>query len=179
MGVFLHFIKVFCRQIRKAGIKKITLTGIFLLVFQFINAQEKQFLFTNIDKSQGLSHNHVQYFLKDKKGFVWIGTFEGLCRFDGYSFKVYKNVPSDSTSIKDNIITNLFEDHQGNIWVSSGGYLNIYNPETETFSHTESLYSNRIPVPVGSSWSASYDADGNIIYANYRTGIYKYIVLAD
>lgn len=70
MGLLYHFISFFFRQIIRAGIKKITLAGIFLLGLQLLVIQEKQFLFTNIDKSQGLSPYHVQCFLKDKKGFI-------------------------------------------------------------------------------------------------------------
>jgi signal transduction histidine kinase/ligand-binding sensor domain-containing protein/CheY-like chemotaxis protein len=137
-------------------------------------SQEKQYLFSNINKSQGLSHNHTQCFLKDRKGFVWIGTIEGLCRFDGYSFKIFKNDPNDSASLRDNTINNLFEDKNGKIWIATGNYFDIFNPETETFTHKQSLFNNRIQIPIGSKWYQQYDNDGNLWYANNKTGLYKY-----
>jgi ligand-binding sensor domain-containing protein len=160
-------------------LKTTGLAGILLLLFQLLSAQEKQYLFRNLDKTDGLSHNHAMYFLRDSKGFMWIGTVDGLCRFDGYSFKIYKNDPADTTSLKSDIITRLFEDHQGNIWVGAGDNLDIFNPETETFTHQQSLFNNRIQVPVFSKWYHAYDNSRNILYANTVTGIYKYIVSSD
>jgi signal transduction histidine kinase/ligand-binding sensor domain-containing protein/CheY-like chemotaxis protein len=159
--------------------KTFGLIGLLIMILHSLAAQEKQYLFKNIDKSNGLSHNHVTYFLRDSKGFVWIGTVEGLCRFDGYSFKVYKNDPADTTSLKANMITRLFEDHQGNIWIAAGDYFDIYNPETEIFTHQQSLFNNRIQVPVGSKWFHTYDQNRNILYANSENGVYKYIVSLD
>jgi signal transduction histidine kinase/ligand-binding sensor domain-containing protein/CheY-like chemotaxis protein len=160
-------------------LKTTVLAGLFLLLFQLLCAQEKQYFFSSFDKADGLSHNHVIYFLRDSKGFMWIGTVDGLCRFDGYSFKVYKNDPADTTSLKSNIISRLFEDNLGNIWVGTGDNFDIFNPETETFLHQQSLFNNRIQVPVSSKWYHGYDKSGNILYANTVTGIYKYIVSSD
>jgi signal transduction histidine kinase/ligand-binding sensor domain-containing protein len=162
---------------RSIGIGGITV--ILLLFSPSLTAQTKQYLFTNNDITMGLSHNHVQCFLKDRKGFLWIGTIEGLNRFDGYSFRVFRNDPDDSTSLKDNMITNLFEDPRGNIWIAAGRYLTIYDPVKETFLQQESLFDGRIPVPVGSIWHAAYDAWGNLIYANSASGIYKYNIASD
>jgi signal transduction histidine kinase/ligand-binding sensor domain-containing protein/CheY-like chemotaxis protein len=151
----------------------------FLSLFSGLQAQEKQVLFSNISKTNGLSHNQIRVFLKDKKGFIWIGTNEGLCRFDGYSIKVYKNNPEDSVSIRDNKINNLFEDNVGNIWISAGDFLEVFNPETETFQHQQALFNNRIPVPENSAWWHVYDINQDIIYANSHSGIYKYLVNQD
>ncbi len=153
----------------------------FLLIWigTFAKAQEKQYLFKNIDKSIGLSHNHVICFLRDSKGFLWIGTIEGLCRYDGYSFKIFKNDPADSSSIQDNIVIRLFEDHEGNIWLRAGNLLYIFDPETEKFTHCQSLFNNRIPVPFGGRWYFLKDHHKNIIYADDHTGLYKYIIAKD
>ncbi|MBN1414990.1 MAG: response regulator [Bacteroidales bacterium] len=150
-----------------------------LLYPQPVSAQEKQYMFTGIDKSNGLSHNHVIYFLRDSKGFIWIGTVDGLSRWDGYAVKVFKHDPADSLSLKSNIISRLFEDHQGHIWIAAGDYLDIFDPETETFSHKQSLFNNRIQVPVFSKWYHVYDHHRNILYANNVTGVYKYVVSTD
>jgi len=167
------------KRLVKIGFNNIGLSILFLLSFQLLPAQEKHHLFSRIDISGGLSHSHVQCFLKDRKGFLWAGTFEGLNRFDGYSFKVFRNIPGDSSSLKDNLITRLFEDHYGKIWISSGLYFHIYDPEKETFVQCESLFDGRIPVPYGSLWYADYDARGDLIFANSRSGIYKYFVASD
>ncbi|UCH13506.1 MAG: response regulator [Bacteroidales bacterium] len=155
--------------------------SILLILFTVTSllSQDKNYLFTNINKSHGLSHNRIQTFLRDSKGFIWVGTWEGLCRFDGYSFKVFKNDLNDNTSIKDNIKNELFEDNNGNIWITAGDYFEIFDPETETFSHESSLFNNRIKIPVRSRSYCTYDQNRNIIFANSETGIYKYLVSND
>jgi signal transduction histidine kinase/ligand-binding sensor domain-containing protein/CheY-like chemotaxis protein len=159
--------------------KRLVLILILTSIFRGLFCQGKNYLFTNIDKSQGLSNNHIQTFLRDNKGFIWIGTWEGLCRFDGYSFKVFKTNINDSNSIRDNIINDLFEDNNGNIWIAAGDYMEIFDPETEVFSHSQTLFNKRVDVPVRSRWYCTYDQNKNIIYANDKDGIYKYIVSSD
>ncbi len=159
--------------------KRLVLFLSLLLLFGTLFSQRKNYLFTNINKTDGLSHNRIQTFLRDSKGFIWIGTWDGLCRFDGYSFKVFKNNPDDTTSIKDNIINDLFEDNKGNIWILAGDYFEILDPKTETFYHHSSLFNRRVNVPVRSRSYCTYDQNRNIIFANDRTGIFKYIVSND
>lgn len=159
--------------------KRLVFLFSFIVLTMGIYCQEKQYLFTNISKTQGLSHNRILTFIRDRKGFLWVGTNKGLCRFDGYSFKVFKNDPKDSTSLKDNIINNLFEDNSGKLWVATGDYLDVFDPETETFSQQQYLFNKRVQVPVASRWFHFYDKNGNIIYVNDRTGIYKYIISTD
>ena len=84
--------------------------------------------FQHISMEQGLSQSNVNCILQDSKGFLWLGTKDGLNRYDGYTFKVYQNSPTDSNSISDNYITALAEDRLGNIWVGTlDGKLNRLN----------------------------------------------------
>jgi signal transduction histidine kinase/ligand-binding sensor domain-containing protein/DNA-binding response OmpR family regulator len=82
----------------------------------------------------GLSHHHVTCSLEDKTGFMWIGTVEGLNRFDGYSFKPYFHSETDSTSISSNRIQCLLLDQEGNLIVGSTSGLNYYNEIKNSFS---------------------------------------------
>ncbi|MFT4925205.1 MAG: ligand-binding sensor domain-containing protein/signal transduction histidine kinase [Phenylobacterium sp.] len=92
--------------------------------------------FEPLSIAQGLSHNTVTSILQDSKGFMWFGTRDGLNRYDGYEFKVFRNATKDPRSISDNFIWSVFEDSQGVIWVGTGvGGLNRYNAQTESFSH--------------------------------------------
>ena len=98
-------------------------------------AQEfRQLLFDNYSTADGLSSNTVHATLRDKKGFLWIATDNGLNRFDGYSFKTFLHIPGDSTSIGDNAIYALTEDSKGLLWVGTGNGLYRYDPLTERFS---------------------------------------------
>jgi|APTNR8051073442_1049403.scaffolds.fasta_scaffold00517_14 signal transduction histidine kinase/ligand-binding sensor domain-containing protein len=98
-------------------------------------AQEfSQFLFDNYTEADGLSSNDVHATLRDKKGFLWIATSNGLNRFDGYSFKTFQQIPGDSTSIGDNLVYALAEDSKGFLWVGTGNGLYRYDPKTERFA---------------------------------------------
>ena len=87
--------------------------------------------------------------LQDRKGFLWFGTANGLNRYDGYSFAVYTNDPSDSTTISDNGILSLYEDKLGNIWIGTvEGVLNKFDRKTGKFTRyyiTESLKTEADP----------------------------------
>jgi ligand-binding sensor domain-containing protein len=86
--------------------------------------------FKHFTKDQGLSDNHAQWVLKDKKGFLWIGTIDGLNKYDGRKFKLFKFSPDDPNSLSGNNITALCEDKSGTLWVGTAGRgINKYNPE--------------------------------------------------
>ncbi|HEY9049022.1 MAG TPA: two-component regulator propeller domain-containing protein [Ohtaekwangia sp.] len=90
--------------------------------------------FMHIDSHQGLSHNFIRSVYKDAAGFVWIGTESGLNRFDGYSIKIYRNDPADSSSLPNDYIIRLFPAPGGELGVITASGVGFYNSETETFS---------------------------------------------
>ncbi len=74
--------------------------------------------------------------IQDIHGFIWIGSQEGLIRYDGYDLKKYRNIPYDSTSLSSAWIKTLAEDKNGNLWVGTyGGGLNYFDQITERFTH--------------------------------------------
>ena len=91
---------------------------------------------------EGLSQTGVNYLLKDSKGFLWIATQDGLDRYDGYSFTLFRHNPTDSTSICDNFIRHLCEDHNGNIWIATNNGLSYYDPRKGNFKN---FYSSSQP----------------------------------
>ena len=58
---------------------------------------------------------------------MWFGTLNGLNRYDGYTFRQYKNIPGDSTSLSFNLITDIYEDHGGRLWIATHGGLCRYD----------------------------------------------------
>ena len=95
-------------------------------------------MFRHLTVKDGLSQGSVNCILQDAKGFLWFGTQDGLNRFDGYSFKVYKNDPADSSSLNDNWILHIAEDSLGTLWVktrTNPGILDRFDRASETFSH--------------------------------------------
>ncbi len=95
--------------------------------------RSQNLLFEHFTSENGLSENFVYTIYQDKKGFLWIGTHDGLNRYDGYGFKKFRHNPADSNSIPDNTIYSICEDGQGNIWIGTNNGLCKYNPLTGVF----------------------------------------------
>ncbi|NBB86921.1 MAG: response regulator [Bacteroidetes bacterium] len=91
--------------------------------------------FETFTVSDGLVSNEANVFLQDRQGFLWIGTFGGLSRFDGATFTNFLHDPTDAASLAQNKVNSLFEDRAGSIWVGTNGGLDRFDPETETFTH--------------------------------------------
>jgi ligand-binding sensor domain-containing protein/signal transduction histidine kinase len=83
--------------------------------------------------AHGLSHNRANCILQDSRGFLWIGTADGLCRYDGYTFTVFKHNPLDSTSVSDNWVYEIYEDRSKRLWIATYNGLSQFDPSTETF----------------------------------------------
>ncbi len=104
------------------------LTYILLLSGIVAAAQAPVLYFRNITTAAGLSNNKVNCIIQDKRGFIWIGTDDGLNRYDGNRFQVYRHNPSDTTSISGNIITDIAEDKNGLLWIATAdGGLSKYD----------------------------------------------------
>ncbi|MEE8399693.1 MAG: two-component regulator propeller domain-containing protein, partial [Desulfobacterales bacterium] len=92
--------------------------------------------FSHLTVEQGLSNSHVYDILQDDVGFIWIATFNGLNRFDGYSIKSYHHDPSDPSSLSGSNINTIFQGRDGYIWVGTDGRgLDRFDPKTETAVH--------------------------------------------
>jgi len=106
--------------------------------------------FRNYGVDEGLSQSTALQIVQDKTGFLWIGTQDGLDRFDGYGFRVYKHVRGDAHSLSDNHIGALAADHDGSLWIGTqAGGLNHYDPKLDRFdsytadpAHTGTLANN-------------------------------------
>ncbi len=83
--------------------------------------------------ANGLSQNNVSTILKDRDGFIWINTGEGIDRFDGYSFVNFVHSDRDSSSLSSNAVKNMLLDSKGQLWVGTYNGLNLYDNKTETF----------------------------------------------
>ena len=110
----------------------IILLSLLLLSQSF--SQTEEYIFRQLTDADGLSQSTIFAMIQDKDGYLWLGTIDGLNRYDGYEFRVYVNNPSDAASISDNFISALYEDKDGLIWVGTvNGYLNSFNKKTEVF----------------------------------------------
>ena len=129
--------------------------------------------FDHLSNKNGLSSNIVWSVLQDSNGFVWIGTVDGLNRFDGVEFKVYKHDVNDPNSLGDNSAQVIIEDRLKNLWIGSwGGGLSKFNPETEQFTRYQhdpsdpgSISSNRV--------QAIYEDHDGVIWVGTAEGLNK------
>lgn len=92
-----------------------------------------QVSFQNLTTDMGLSHGDVVSTLIDSEGYIWAGTVNGLNKYDGVGFTIYKTVVGDTTSLPSNYINCLYEDRKNTLWVGMNGFLVRYNRETDTF----------------------------------------------
>lgn len=89
---------------------------------------------SHLSIQNGLSNNSVRCIYQDKKGFIWFGTYDGLNRYDGSEFKVFRNTIGDSTSLLHNYIYTIHEDKSGKLWVGTGQGMSVYNNNTGRFA---------------------------------------------
>lgn len=90
--------------------------------------------FQRISIREGLSQSSVFCIMQDRNGFLWFGTQDGLNKYNGMDFTVYKPDPDDPTTLSQNQIPDICEDKQGNIWVAlTGGGVNRFDPRTGKF----------------------------------------------
>ncbi len=100
-----------------------------LFVFSFVlffNGHSQEYIFTNYSINNGLSQSVVNCIFQDSRDYIWIGTQNGLNRFNGETFEVFSYSPADSGSISNNWIYAIAEDHNGDLWIGTKGGLNKY-----------------------------------------------------
>jgi len=160
------------------------ITGIFLILtfvvfdclmngksFYSMN-QELQFGHTSINK--GLSQSIVLCILQDHNGFLWIGTQDGLNKFDGYGFKKYYHNPGNDQSISSDYITSLYEDSKHNLWIGTNKGLDKFNLISEKFTHylRYKKFSDKKKIIT----DISADSSGNLWFGTILGGL-KYLNL--
>lgn len=134
----------------------------------------EEYRFIRLDVNDGLSHNQVNCFLRDRKGFLWAGTASGLNRYDGYSLKVFVNRTQDSTSLIDNYINKLFEDPDGRIWVTTYFGICVYNPEKINFDRNPERLLEEYGIPGGRILDIISDKRDNFWFIHEGEGLYRY-----
>jgi len=148
-----------------------TLQLLFLLVTNLVCAQPSNSSFLHYTTDQGLSNDHVLCINKDKLGFLWVGTVNGLNRFDGRTFKVFHHDPKNPNTIPDGNITGITVAPDGMLWVGTSGGLCVIDPFW--------LSIKQIPLPENSdtinndiATEVEFDAEG-MAWTTTETAIYK------
>jgi signal transduction histidine kinase/ligand-binding sensor domain-containing protein len=121
---------IFCFKIKSWR----TLVAFIFISNNFCFAQEN-IRFERISVNEGLSQSDVKSFVQDKFGFLWVGTRDGLNKYDGVEFRKYTRNKSDSTSLYFNKILDLEMDLSGDIWISSTGGISVYDYQKDKFQN--------------------------------------------
>lgn len=113
----------------------------FLLIATFIGflsmsisvSAQSNYIFSHLKSDAGLPHQQVESMAFDLDGLLWVGTRNGLAKYDGYSFVNYYHIPGDSLSIPHNFIRKIFVDSENNVWIGTDQSICCYQRETDNF----------------------------------------------
>ncbi|NNV57776.1 hybrid sensor histidine kinase/response regulator [Limnovirga soli] len=142
------------------------------LISTAILSQQPSVKFQHLQTENGLSQSNALTIIQDKQGFMWFGTRDGLNKYDGYKFTVYKNDTKDSTSISNNYITKIIESKTGELWISTwGGGLNCFNKNTGKFTRYKFDASISGGLPSDFLNTVYEDRDGNIWIGTEANGL--------
>ncbi|HPG42010.1 MAG TPA: two-component regulator propeller domain-containing protein [bacterium] len=142
-----------------------------LLFCSFLPAQTLNF--ENISIERGLSHSEVTSIEQDHHGFLWFGTSDGLDKYDGIRFVIYKPDPKNPASISHTHITTIYKDRQEQLWIGTQDGLNLYDYRTDSFSHYR-------PFPADSAFSQFNitviyeDRKGSFWVGATNSGLYRF-----
>ncbi|WP_276485511.1 hybrid sensor histidine kinase/response regulator transcription factor [Paraflavitalea pollutisoli] len=150
------------------------LIGLLLLLWRPVTVQATPLPpLTALGIEQGLSNNTVRCIFRDHRGLVWLGTFDGLNRYDGYDFKVYRHRTGDSNSLVHNIIASITEDSLHNLWIGTRQGISKLNTLSGRFTTIRWQRSPDQPVQALNAVVKDIRADrpGNVFVASEGTGL--------
>jgi len=153
---------------------RFSISVILLLLSLSVFPQSERYNFSKLDIFSGLSHNQVNAILKDADGFLWFGTMAGLDRYDGYSFKIYRHNPNDSSSLFDNYVLSLYELPDGKMWVLTRGGAGVYDSHTEKFNADYDNYLKSLHLPPGGIRNIIKGKNGRYWFLYDNLGLYLY-----
>lgn len=152
---------------------RLLIVALFALLHALISLNANASLrFQTLSLEHGLPQATALSLLQDQQGFIWIGTEDGLARYDGYELRVFKNDPDQVHSLSHNYISTLSEDRDGGIWIGSrGGFVDRFDPQSERFSRLVlgGPATQRSPVR-----AVLADSRGDIWIGTLGNGLFRY-----
>ena len=129
--------------------------------------------FENISIDEGLSNEHVTSIFQDSKGYIWIGTKDGLNRYDGERIKIYNCSFKNKNTLSSTYITDIKEDYDGNIWIGTDHGLDFLLPDTDTVIRMKDIEDkyNLGDLKITSLLKSSYEKD--IMWVGTENGLFK------
>lgn len=153
------------------NINKLLILPVFLAVSLYGYAQKPNLQFRHIGTAEGLSQINVNCILQDSRGFMWIGTRDGLNRYDGYNFRVYRHDPDNENSVSNNFIQDLVQDKHGDLWIATQWGLNKYDIRHHKFTHYLHSNSDTSGLSSNSVDKLALDKMGNLWIGTERGGV--------
>jgi signal transduction histidine kinase/ligand-binding sensor domain-containing protein/DNA-binding response OmpR family regulator len=156
----------------KTQISFLLLSLIFLSGFTLGQEISKDYIFKYINESQGLTNNHIPSIFKDRLGFLWFATGNGLNRFDGTRMRTFFTVDSDTNSISTNYLSKIFEGPGGNLWIKNvNGGFDVYDLELGKFSKNINFFSQKYGLKSDRIQMVAKDRQGRYWFAHPNEGI--------
>jgi signal transduction histidine kinase/ligand-binding sensor domain-containing protein/DNA-binding response OmpR family regulator len=151
-------------------------------------SQNQSYSFEHFGTREGLSQINANYIFQDSRGYIWIGTTDGLNRYDGYHFTIYRNDVKDKNTISGNNVSDVIEDGAGNLWVATLDGLSKYDRRKNSFkqykhndknpaSLSSNIVENLVLDTYGNLWIATQA--GGLDCLNIRTNQFKHYLHAD
>ncbi len=137
-------------------------------------SQTGEIQFEKISTESGLSQSSVLCICQDSKGFLWFGTYEGLNRCDGYTFKVYKNDFKKPSSLSNNSVMSIIVDHLGTLWIGTEGGLDRFDREKEKFIHYKNNPNDSNSLGTNYVRSVYEDRSGTLWVGTHGGGLNKF-----
>lgn len=145
-----------------------------LLFFTSVHGTDHNFSFRQISINEGLSQSYVTAIFRDTRGYLWIGTQNGLNRFYKNDLKSYFHSAEDGNSIPDNTISDIVEDDDGRIWVATPAGLSCLDPVKDVFTVMSTF---RVTASVATETGIFWVGDDFMLHYDYRAESLEYIKL--
>ncbi len=129
--------------------------------------------FDHLNVDNGLSQSTVECIIQDSQGYIWIGTRDGLNKYDGFKFEIFQSDREDTNSLASSWVTSLAEDAEGNIWIGSNG-LNVYNPKLDKLTRIVTNPDDEYSYHGGKIYDIVLDNDNSLWLATVN-GLVHYI----
>lgn len=122
----------------------------------------RNFNIKNFSIGEGLSQSTLTCIYQDSKGFIWIGTQDGLNKYDGYNFRVFRHEPSKVETISSNLIQGICEDENSNIWIATQYGLNFYDRGKDLFKTILKNENDKNSLPDNNIYTVFSASNGNV-----------------
>nr|WKN34555.1 two-component regulator propeller domain-containing protein [Tunicatimonas sp. TK19036] len=146
---------------------------LFCLISTYAGAQYANLKFEELSTMEGLSSSTCLEVFQDKEGFIWVGTIDGLNKYDGYDFEIFRPELGNPSSISSNRINAITEDAIGNLWVGTANGLNVFNKERKAFCRI-SLQGEDVGLKARYLINTVfYDSAYNNLWVGTKNGLYR------